>query len=271
MAFLLRHPFVFLAGLIAAVLLLRGCGADDAHTRLPEGPQTLSGTLVDAGVSMVRNGTHILVQEGEERYYVESSSVNLGRYENMEVAVTGTLHLNTDPRASPVLIASDVRPIHAAFSEIAVPQLSLSLAVPAEWTAQHLSDGVRFSLSDASETIFKAYVSALAALPDDGDALFVDGQPAVRIATASGTTVYVERGRNILAFSVTDDALPLPDILLTVRFSSGATPSVPASAEDATDTPGDPCGGAAGILCPSGSYCEVTDPALGIGRCRRLQ
>lgn len=31
---------------------------------------------------------------------------------------------------------------------------------------------------------------------------------------------------------------------------------------------GQPCGGAAGILCPSGQYCEITDRKENIGRCK---
>lgn len=49
--------------------------------------------------------------------------------------------------------------------------------------------------------------------------------------------------------------------------SARAVSSTGGSSASAIST-GQPCGGAAGILCPSGQYCEITDRKENIGRCK---
>jgi hypothetical protein len=62
-------------------------------------------------------------------------------------------------------------------------------------------------------------------------------------------------------------------IIRGLRFSSSssATAVYQGGSGAVTSVAGIPCGGAAGILCPSGQYCEITDSASNIGRCRAVQ
>ncbi len=46
---------------------------------LPQGPQTLTGTLIPAELSLTRRGTHVLKVDGDDVAFVESAAVNLRR------------------------------------------------------------------------------------------------------------------------------------------------------------------------------------------------
>jgi hypothetical protein len=98
------------------------------------------------------------------------------------------------------------------------------------------------------------------------------------------TTLDVARTQAIVfSFSSGDeskiDPLMMEHILDSIQFTAGSDRSTAGSGSSISDDGmmqgsgsmlGKPCGGPAGILCPSGFYCEVTDPAIDIGSCRRL-
>jgi hypothetical protein len=108
----------------------------------------------------------------------------------------------------------------------------------------------------------------------------------VRIDTASGQVIYVQNGKDILAITLhkslqgTSGKEPvqsvlhiLKSIIFTNTSSSGSgTVKVTGTGTGVgpAATPGSPCGGVAGILCPSGSYCAISDQVLGIGVCRQF-
>jgi hypothetical protein len=49
-------------------------------------------------------------------------------------------------------------------------------------------------------------------------------------------------------------------------LSQGSSLSAAATGSGA----GLPCGGTAGILCPGGFYCDITDVANNVGRCKKI-
>lgn len=90
--------------------------------------------------------------------------------------------------------------------------------------------------------------------------------------TESGAIVH-----DVLTFVYT----PLPDtpeeldavflsIIHSIAFSGQRAASSASNSVVPPPDAGNACGGPAGILCPAGAYCEVTDLATNIGRCRKL-
>src|SRR3989338_2776933 len=66
------------------------------------GPMTATGTISATGASLYRRGTHVLLMDGQTRFFLESPTVGLGRFDSKEVKVQGELELNTHPSFLPV-------------------------------------------------------------------------------------------------------------------------------------------------------------------------
>lgn len=234
---------------------------------MPEGPLTMTGALLKAELSLTRRGTHKLLQRGRDVVYVESNALNLREFENLDVVIHGSLERNTDPSDLPVLIADAVVLVQIPSRRIDVPALHVSFAVPREWSATHFDDGIAFSQTGALSPLLRVSRSAFTVLPS-GARMLVGGRSAVRVSQAGGDAVFVQSGRDMIVFSfATQDSAR---ILASVQFTaSSSTTSATASAGTGSGSvlKGAACGGAAGILCPSGHYCEVTDQAAGIGVC----
>lgn len=276
---------------LGAILLLvalhscRGGGSVD----LPDGPQTMTGVLQPVGISMERRGTHMLSQEGEELYFVESSRRNLRDFEGMEVVITGVLEENIDPDALPVLVASGVTLVHMQTRSWAYSDLGITFETPSGWSGSLLEDRMAFVASEETPNIALTVSSASGQKLPAGSALWVDSRPAVRVDSDESTSLFVQNGRTTIAFTFAasdgSEMAPTPEqvqwVVRSIRFtgmtrSSSSRPaqsrrSSAGSTGSATSAAtGAPCGGPAGILCPSGQYCEVTDRATDIGRCRSL-
>lgn len=282
-------PLRITAASIAATVLLvalQSC-TRKAEQPLPAGTQTMTGVLVPVPLSKTRRGTHVLTQQGERVYLVESARADLRDFEGVDVVVTGKLERNTDPDALAVLLASGVTLVDMPARMWEIDSLEISLETPATWSIQEFDDGTQFTETGATHVLLKIYPATITALPA-GTMLQVAGRKAVRVNASGTQTVYVLNGRTILTFLFQPDAnTPLTAaerdfnrVLRSVKFgtstSSGSGTSVStSSSSQRTGTgsapSGAPCGGPAGVLCPSGQYCEVTDPVDGIGRCRALK
>jgi hypothetical protein len=59
--------------------------------------------------------------------------------------------------------------------------------------------------------------------------------------------------------------------LQSVIFQKKSSSSAATTMSGSNASAGIPCGGTAGILCPAGQYCEITDSATNIGRCRSVK
>ncbi len=287
----LKVILVVAALVVCGLLAWSGFNGRGPTRTIPEGTQTLTGSLIPAELSLKRRGTHVLKVDGEEVAYVESTTVNLRMYELTEVGVTGTFHLNTDPSDLPVLIVSSIHPVEIAAKSVDLPSVGLTLKVPTDWSLQTFDDGVAFSLTGASTPLLRVMKTSLTRLPAEGKPILVGGYDAVKVDGKDGQSVFLQSGRIILSFTWTsrDDAqtAAFAQLLRTAvvrgapsssaRAMTGGIFVLPSSAAASTAPKGSaaslsgprPCGGPAGVLCPSGSYCSVNSPD-GVGTCVAL-
>lgn len=266
---------VGLVGSFIVVFLFVSCKSHPILV-IPEGAQTLTGVLLPVQISLSRRGTHELMQHGQEVALVESSTVNLRQMEGVDVIVVGHFERNTDPAALPVLIASGVTLASVRMHTVDLSGIGLSLDVPPEWNPQYLQEGIRFASSGSS--IFIAIsTGSLVPLPTT-NRMTVGGRPAVLVSSSGASTLSIHNGSYMILFEFADsipggNALILR-IIRSIHFTTPSSVTSIMSVGTGTAIPssdGAPCGGSAGLLCPSGSYCAVTDTVTNIGRCRTLK
>lgn len=275
-----------IAVLIAcAILVWSGLSRPQQKREFPQGVQTLTGTLIPAEISLSRRGTHVLKVLGDDRAFVESSSVNLRTYELTTVVLTGTFHANMDPNDLPVFIATSARLIDLPTRTVDLPSVGLRVNVPPDWAVQHFDDGAAFSVTGSTVVLLRIMRSSLPRLPG-GTVMFIGSYDAVRVnAPAGDQIVHVQVGRAVITFTWTphDDESLTPAFVQVLRTmtalasSSSAAqsgsalppPSSPSAGTGSTPR-AQPCGGPAGVLCPAGSFCSVTE-ADGVGTCVPLQ
>lgn len=264
--------------LIAGILVFISACARDEQRVLPEG-NSVRGVLRPAGISLVRRGSHLLFQDGIEHAYIESAQVNLRSYENQLVTLSGSYQLNTNPDDLPVFVAESVADFEETTKEWLFPALDLSLEAPIHWERRSTSGQIHFYLPDNSEPIITFSSRQRPQNEDDvpeGMSIVVDGLPAIRQSSGSGQTVYVLLPDKILEISYqppADEEIESlrPDwlhLLATINFDRQNRDT--ATDSSSSDKQGGACGGSAGILCPSGQYCEITDFEDNIGRCRNI-
>ncbi len=266
------------AGSIGAAVVLLGMNActDRREPALPEGLQTMTGTLIPVPLSLDRRGSHLVRIDGKNIYYAESSSLNLHEFERMEIGLTGTLERNTDPDALPVLVITGVNQKSVSMREWNLSKpLQIRLSVPHTWDMRESDGTTSFVFSGSSMRILTIAPSTLTKLPA-GTSTNVGGMRAVRTVSETGSIVYVQNNRTIvtLLFSpLSDDPEEVNAFELVLKtISFGRSSSSSSSQRTGTGTSvGIPCGGPAGILCPPRQYCEVTDTETGIGVCKKLR
>lgn len=266
-----------LIGSLSMVVFLLGVNACTSKREppLPQGPQTLTGALIPVPLSLDRRGSHLISVHGSDVYFAESTIVNLHDFERQEIGMTGTLERNIDPDALPVLVISAVYPKVTPKKSWEIKPLQLKLMAPIAWDMKTIEGGAQFSLSGSSMNVLTIQTSALTRLPA-GNAVSIGGLRAVRIDAATTTDIHVQNGKMIVTFSfdpLSDDDMEektmFEQLLQSVTFTKAASSN---SQQTTSGSPGgSPCGGAAGILCPSGQYCEITDGATGIGICRTIR
>lgn len=263
------------------LLLMIACTPQEEVVQLPEGVQTLEGTLEKAELSLARRGTHVLVQEGIEAYFVESPAVNLRDYEGMDVTIKGLIEENVSKTFEPVIVVQEISYSDIGMQGWSVAALGMTIEAPAVWSGSQMPDGIRFSREGSLDPVLTVSSSDLTRLPA-GTPLVVGNERAVRVASSTGAQLlYVQHGQDVIALSFTPDASMTQDaatqlftrVLRTVHFTVSSAPRYSGSGTLPAGTGSTkviPCGGPNGILCPSGSYCEVTDTQSGIGACKAL-
>ncbi len=266
-------PVWIIIGLCVA-FVLSSC-REKPIVELPEGTQMITGTLKPAPLSLKRRGTHYLVENGNTLSYVESTAVSLKKYEGEEVTLEGTFVLNIDPHDLPVLVVTKVDDKLLAVKGVFVPSVKLRIDVPETWMMEKTASGALFTASGSSRSILAISQSALKTLPA-GSPATVGGERAVRVIPAGSNdqVVYVLRGKNILTFTFTpsaDEVLTAPSqflkVLRSAKFEGVVTSQSASATTSGTGIRGQPCGGAAGILCPAGEYCSITDRESNTGLC----
>lgn len=289
---------VLLAGL-CSVLLLTACGG---HVPLPVGEQTVQGTLERVGISLTRRGTHLLRVDEHTAYYVESTTVRLLPYEGRIVRLKGTFEPNVYVRDLPVLVVTEiVGDDREALRTWMLPAFGVAVDLPRSWSGNVSSSVAQFTVSGSELPVLRVAREAQENLPFDftsmatsGSSLALmplelNGRRAVMIRYVEEPLIIftvAEKGAqqetaDVLAFSfrLPDDSPAARDrVLMLMRTLRDAvatsapadTPPPRPNTGTGASAVGKPCGGPAGVLCPAGYFCQVTDTATDIGVCTRM-
>jgi hypothetical protein len=269
---------------------------------LPQGPQTVTGVLKRADISIKRRGTHVLLRGEEPVYYVESSTITLRPLEGKQVELQGTLEYNTDPKELPVLVVTKVLGgIAEERRAWTVPSLGITFDVPRSWKGSVAKSVAQFTVSGSALPLLRVLSEDASALPFNFQTLTSSGTDLALTPLVIGTrkavsvlnetqgslAVYVDPDpvtaddKKLLAFvfhlepdengETGDQEEAYIGMVRTLRFKAQTLPSSPAqSTGTGASADGKPCGGPAGVLCPAGYSCRVTDTATDIGGCQRI-
>lgn len=270
--------------------LLTSCTRGSPPVPVKTGPASATGTLIPAEVSLTRRGSHALVVSGKTQFFLESKNENLQEFEGQTVFVSGNLEPNFRPEDLPVLVVERLRasrgqePLH----DWDVPALNLRIRAPETWGATIEKGVVSFMLPGEESPLLIVSLTSSGSLPT-GTPIFVAGRRGVRTTPEKGTVqdVYfsdkdvsvrfhfdaslqrsvqrVEEGQILL--TQFENLLASASFLSDRSSSSSPTPSLTGTG---AATGGTPCGGSAGVLCPTGFFCDITDTVENIGRCRQL-
>jgi hypothetical protein len=260
--------------------MFAACTKASENPNVQYGPTTETGTLVPVDISLLRRGTHALIVDGLSRYYVESKTINLRSFEGQTVFIEGELEANTHASDLPVLVAKLVKTPYGdgSLHLWVVPALGIKIQAPQGWTAKIEKGTVSFSLPGEVVPLLTFTEESSLTLPQ-GTPLFVGGHRGVRTTTQGNgpQDVFVQQGTGVLhvhfdaslqqAVKRLEEAQVLlaqfERILSALRFSNDDT-AVTGSGTGI----GAACGGAGGILCPQGSFCNITDVTTKTGTCR---
>ena len=245
------------------------------------GPTTATGTIVRADVSLVRRGTHMLTDKGTKLYFLESKTVDLRSYEGQAVGVTGILEPNATIDDLPVLIVDAAQPATGRedLRIWEIPALGIRLSAPVNWGGNIRNGQAIFALSGEEEPLLTIERSSGAVLPA-GTPLYIQNRRSVEIRDGTLTKdVYIldqtmmlrlqfnptsqERVRTLEEGELLAEQFETLLSSLSFMRDRNSLPTLTGSGS------GTPCGGPAGILCASGSYCDILDPVNQVGRCKQ--
>ncbi|MFH0770660.1 MAG: hypothetical protein V1926_04765 [Candidatus Peregrinibacteria bacterium] len=273
--------------LAGSAVTLYSCGRPPDRV-LPLGEQSVTGLLVPAELSAVRRGSHFLRQGEQECCYLESTTVNLQSYANRTVTVMGVFERNIEASDLPVLVVRSI--VASSTDEPATRfrsmQFGFSFEIPSGWSEEHPSDSeVQFLLSGSLLPVLSVFSEDRSAVKT-GVAIVVAGRPAVRTMNdATGeesVSLLRQEGAVTLLFTPRNhtqmDLLKSQwlTLLRSISFfadSSSSSFSSPSSVSSVQSGTGSVvfCGGPAGILCPTGFFCDISNLQENIGKCRRMK
>lgn len=241
--------------------------------------------------------------------YAESAGVNLRILEGQDVELEGVFEKNSEAGALPVLVVQKVLAGSSEqMRPWAIPALGLSVNLPKSWKGSIKGGSATFTASGYAMPILtitaRKITPATSAqqlygpLPvrSPGELLVVGLRKAmaevdaaseawvVRVApSSSGTSETVFTFALKSGSPVASQALLYQSILKTVEFKAGTMPVIsspsspiaPAGSSASMSSgfraggEGSACGGVAGILCPKGLFCKITDPLGESGVCTK--
>jgi hypothetical protein len=289
--------------LLASVLALSACSKDAAP--LPEGVQTVSGTLQAVPLSLKRRGTHALLNtQGTIAAYVESRSVDLTELDGHDVVLRGTYEKNLSDDLPPVLVVETVlEGGQEGLRPWTIPALKLSMKLPKSWQGSLKGSVATFTGSGGNTVVLEVRT---ADMPAQGVSSSASSQASrdtftVGLRRVSAQVSIDERqwivktepkdgNERAVVFTfafvperpMDEQIAQFKKLLKTAEFGfapaasaamsaqSSAAPFVPGgSSASAVAGEGTPCGGPAGILCPAGFYCRITDTTIEAGVCAK--
>ncbi len=288
--------------LLILPLLVVACWHGGPRT-IPTGVQMVAGVVKPTEISAIRRGTDILVQNGSTLYYLESSTVNLQKYEDREVQLEGTVELNTDPSDIPVLVVSKIVGGPSIVSRTwSIPPLGITIETPSDWRGKVTGQTAQFTASGATSPTLMLFLDGEERLtsstgttsltvaqeslglhavlrttnPDTGDERTeIDLRPTVNDPASDVLTLIFSPTSSMSSELKSWSGLK-DDILHSIKFTAeAASSSTLSSSSVSSGLPpltgsgvGMPCGGPAGVLCPKGLYCNVTDVQANVGQCQ---
>lgn len=289
------------------VMLVTGCAAKEID--LPQGIRTVRGYVQSVPFSLQRRGTHALLTAsgGTMIAYAESSTVNLRLLEGQDVELEGVLEKNIAVRDSPVFVVQKV--LSGGTDQRrswSIPALHLSVTLPRSWTGTITGGSARFTASGfvvpvltiATRTTVPSPPpnSLYGPLPPSANgALLIVGQRTatadidaaseawvVRVSPAQHATLETVFTFALHpAFPVDPQIAAYGSVLRSVAFMSPTVFSAAAVSSSSAVLPntgssafrmggeGTVCGGVAGILCPKGFFCKITDLVGDSGTCTK--
>ncbi|OIO53367.1 hypothetical protein AUJ46_05125 [Candidatus Peregrinibacteria bacterium CG1_02_54_53] len=269
---------ILLLTLGTCVLALTACGRVEPPPSLPTGIQTMTGTLLPAEISTLRRGTHLLILNGQRLCFVESSAISLRSFEGKTVVIRGIFEPNSDPALLPVLVTQDVTTLEQDIQHISLSAFGLRGSVPRSWIMATQKNATVFLIEGTATPLITIARLIETPLPASGAPLQVSGHHATRQVSddSSEEVVSIESGDDLIVLTFTPSEVENIDLLhaqwlafltsLSFATDNGTT----SSAAQSQDSTGTPCGGTAGILCPAGHYCEITEFKENIGHCREF-
>jgi len=275
---IMRFPFRAVSLLIFSSVLF-GC-SEPPPPALPTGVQILTGTLVPTEISLLRRGSHLLNMDGKDVYLVESAAVSLSRYEHKEVVLEGMLSRNVDASFLPVLdVQSVLRVLQESEREWSLRSIGLKASLPDSWEGNIANVSASFHPPTQPEPVISLELlpTKEVEVPEGGVPIVIDALRSVRVddEKTGNQIVYVDRGAETLLVAFTpsdehfeDDRNAWLSFLRSIVLIDSPTTQQPQAGTGGQL--GTPCGGLAGILCPSGYYCEVTNLGENIGHCERI-
>ncbi len=272
------YQSVTIVGLLCVLgILLSGCKGGVAPA-LPVGQQTETGVLLPIDLSAMRRGTHELLQNEERAFFVESPHINLHSFDHQRVVLRGVFEHNTDYSLAPVLVVDSLESLEDVSMDWESKELGISLQVPARWSALESDGTAQFTLTGSTQPVVSIYKDSIEKFPS-GIPIVVDSLKAVRILRDGDTSqeVYVQRKNDVLVLLFTpgeDAEIQLLreqwlQLLRTMHIVDGVD-EIGTTVPTQTGSTITPCGGPAGVLCPQGYYCEITDSTDNVGKCRKI-
>lgn len=289
-------------GLLAFALFSR---VIERSATIPEGEQIVHAVIQAAPLSLDRRGTHMLMTGGTLFSYAESTTINLRPYEGQVVELTGTYELNIRKNDLPVLVVKAAKGNDVEMKGWKFPSLGLEIKTPKDWQTIRTGSGAEFTMDGVDSPVMTIALEPYdeEVFKRDGEFAFtlltVDGHRAASQTEGGASFITIDRGvsqsiprnqrlmRVVIMFAILKDAgdpsLIMDRIVRSIRLgfvsdaSSSSVSGTPRSTYGGSEIPsssglgvGSPCGGEAGILCPGGFYCEITDRDLNIGKCVRF-
>lgn len=281
----ITSSLAFASAIFTLTLSLSACTKTPLN-QPPLGPISATGTLIPAEVSLLRRGSYLFLINGKQMYYVESKTENLVQTEGQTVHIEGIAEANTSKGDLPVLIISKLTSVkgESGLRVWNIPALDIQLQAPSTWKASIQKNVATFLLPREEIPLLVINVSESDSLPVGGSHYYLSGHRAVRIDAQEGSSksdVFVQGKEFILHlhFDATkqqsiermEDAKLLESefefIVNSLKFLSDKRDTNSGSGSGLSV----PCGGEGNVLCPQGSFCDVFDPALRIGKCRAIQ
>ena len=258
-------------------VLIGGCTSapSDSPTYVFGEETSLDGVIESAELSSFRRGTHLLVR-GDDRIFLESKMVNLRPYEGMTVTVSGQIEVNVDSSDWPVMVVSHVEGGQLEERVYTIDAWGMEFHLPPPWRMAE-QDGTFLLFEEGEKVpIITLYREEDGKLPK-GVPIVVGGKRAERILNeiSGHQEIHVLHDGAIIVFLFSpQEGADIPKLQQNfLRLIQSVSFRLSERGEKTVATGSgrlSPCGGTAGILCPQGFYCDITDAAANIGHCVSL-